>query len=281
VPVASLNVLLTSTAWRNDHNGFSHQGPGLIDVMLSKKGSVARIYLPPDANCLLSVAEHCLRSTNYVNLIVIDKQPQLQWLSFDEAVELCARGASKWHWASNDDGGEPDIVLAAAGDVPTLEVVAAAWWLRRHAPEMRVRVVNVVDLMCLFKPDVHPHGMQEDQFLDLFTRDTHVIFAFHGYQRAIHEMLHGRTNPERFHVRGFNEEGTTTTPFDMVVKNGMSRYQLSIEALRRAPRMAARSLALRGQCRQMLTKHEEYIRKEMQDMPEVRDWVWTEWVDQG
>jgi xylulose-5-phosphate/fructose-6-phosphate phosphoketolase len=275
-PVASLNILLTSTCWRNDHNGFSHQGPGLIDVVLSKKGSVARIYLPPDANCLLSVADHCLRSRDYVNLSVIDKQPQPQWLTFDEAVEHCARGASVWPWASNDAGGEPDIVLAAAGDIPTQEVVAAAWWLRRHAPEMRVRVVNVVDLTSLFKSDVHPHGMQEDQFLDLFTRDAHVIFAFHGYQRAIHELLHGRTNPERFHVRGYCEEGTTTTPFDMVVRNGMSRYHLCIEALRRAPRMAARSLALRGQCRQMLAKHEEYILKEMEDMPEVRDWSWTE-----
>jgi xylulose-5-phosphate/fructose-6-phosphate phosphoketolase len=279
VPVASLNILLTSTCWRNDHNGFSHQGPGLIDVMLSKKGSVSRIYLPPDANCLLSVANHCLRSKDYVNLIVIDKQPQLQWLTMDEAVEHCARGASVWHWASNDQGSEPDIVLASAGDIPTLEVVAAAWWLRRHAPEMRVRVVNVVDLMALFLPDVHPHGLQEDQFNSLFTRATHVVFAFHGYQRAIHEILHGRTNPDRFHVRGYSEEGTTTTPFDMVVRNGMSRYHLCIEALRRAPRMAARSLALSGQCRQMLDRHEEYILKEMEDIPEVRDWVWSDEPD--
>jgi xylulose-5-phosphate/fructose-6-phosphate phosphoketolase len=274
-PVASLNILLTSTCWRNDHNGFSHQGPGLIDVMLSKKGTVSRIYLPPDANCLLSVADHCLRSRDYVNLIVIDKQPELQWLTLDEAVEHCARGASVWEWASNDQG-DPDIVLASAGDTATLEVVAAAWWLRRHAPEMKVRVVNVVDLAVMFKPDVHPHGLQEDQFLDLFTSDTHVVFAFHGYQRAVHELLHGRPNPERFHVRGFSEEGTTTTPFDMVVRNGMSRYHLCIEALRRAPRMVARSLALRGQCRQMLAKHEEYIVKEMEDLPEVRDWVWSD-----
>ncbi|HVC81532.1 MAG TPA: phosphoketolase family protein [Chloroflexota bacterium] len=275
-PVASLNILLTSTCWRNDHNGFSHQGPGLIDVLLSKKGSVSRIYLPPDANCLLSVADHCLRSRDYVNLIVIDKQPQLQWLTLDEAVEHCARGASVWPWASNDTEGDPDIVLAAAGDIPTQEVVAAAWWLRHNAPELRVRVVNVVDLMCMFKPDVHPHGLQEDVFLDLFTADTHVIFAFHGYQRAIHEMLHGRPNPGRFHVRGFNEEGTTTTPFDMVVLNGMSRYHLCIEALRRSKRPPARSLALRGQCRQMLAKHEDYIRVALEDLPEVRDWVWAD-----
>src|SRR6266852_1526329 len=192
-PIPSLNILLTSTAWRNDHNGFSHQGPGLIDVVLSKKGTVSRIYLPPDANCLLSVADHCLRSCNYVNLIVIDKQPQLQWLDMPAAREHCAKGASIWRWASNEEDSDPDIVLAAAGDIPTLEIVAAAWWLRRHAPQMRVRVVNVVDLMTLFARRFHPHGLEEDQFLDLFTRETHVIFAFHGYQRAIHEMLHGRT----------------------------------------------------------------------------------------
>ena len=215
-PVASLNILLTSTCWRNDHNGFSHQGPGLIDVMLSKRGTVARIYLPPDANCLLSVAEHAFRSRNYVNLIVIDKQPQLQWLDLDAAREHCARGASVWPWASNDNGGEPDVVLAAAGDVPTLETTAAAWWLRHHAPELRVRVVNVVDLMTLFPPDAHPHGMARDRFVELFTEDKPVVFAFHGYQRAIHEILHGRPSAGRFHVRGFKEQGTTTTPFDMV-----------------------------------------------------------------
>src|SRR3989454_542089 len=232
-PIASLNVLLTSTCWRNDHNGFSHQGPGLIDTMLSKKGAVARIYLPPDANCLLSVADHCLRSRNYVNLIVIDKQPQLQWLDIDAARAHCTRGASVWSWASNDDGREPDVVLAAAGDVPTLETVAAAWLIRKHAPELRVRVVNVIDLMTLFPPDLHPHGIDQQAFVDLFTSDRPVVFAFHGYQRAIHEIVHGRPAPDRFHVRGFNEQGTTTTPFDMVVLNGMSRYHLCIEALRR------------------------------------------------
>ncbi len=274
-PVASLNILLTSTAWRNDHNGFSHQGPGLIDVVLSKKGTVARIYLPPDANCLLAVADHCLRSRDYVNLIVIDKQPQLQWLTLDEAVEHCARGASVWPWASNCGESAPDIVLACAGDAPTLEVIAAAWWLRHHAPELRVRVVNVVDLMCMFKPDVHPHGLQEDVFNELFTADTHVIFAFHGYQRAIHEMLHGRPDPGRFHVRGFTEEGTTTTPFDMVVRNGMSHH-LCIEALRRARRPVENSLALRGQCRQLLAKHEAHILREMEDLPEIREWKWSD-----
>jgi len=274
-PIASLNILLTSTCWRNDHNGFSHQGPGLIDVVLSKKGTVSRIYLPPDANCLLSVADHCFSSRNYVNLIVIDKQPQLQWLDMEPAREHCARGASVWRWASNDDGGEPDVILAAAGDIPTMEVVAAAWWLRRHAPEMKVRVVNIVDLMTLFTPDAHPHGMDEQRFVELFTRHTDVVFAFHGYQRAIHEIVHGRPGAERFHVRGFNEEGTTTTPFDMVVKNGISRYHLCIEALRRAPRMVERAAPLIERCTAMLARHETYVREHLEDMPEVREWVWT------
>jgi xylulose-5-phosphate/fructose-6-phosphate phosphoketolase len=274
-PIASLNILLTSTCWRNDHNGFSHQGPGLIDVVLSKQGTVSRIYLPPDANCLLSVADHCFGSRNYVNLIVIDKQPQLQWLDMDAAREHCARGASVWRWASNDDGGEPDVVLAAAGDIPTMEVVAAAWWLRHHAPEMKVRVVNIVDLMTLFTPEAHPHGMDDRTFIELFTRHTDVVFAFHGYQRAIHAIVHGRPDTERFHVRGFNEEGTTTTPFDMVVKNGMSRYHLCIEALRRAPRMADHAAALIDQCTAVLARHETYVREHLQDMPEVRDWTWA------
>ncbi|HEX6630077.1 MAG TPA: phosphoketolase family protein, partial [Gemmatimonadaceae bacterium] len=231
-PVASLNILLTSTCWRNDHNGFSHQGPGLIDVMLSKRGTVARVYLPPDANSLLSVADHCLRSRDYVNLIVIDKQPQLQWLSMPDAIAHAERGASEWTWAGTppgDDaaGGEPDVVLACAGDTPTYETVAAAWWLRRHVPELRLRVVNVIDLMTLFPQDVHPHGMPAARFDALFTRERPVTFAFHGYERAVHALLHGRPAPDRFHVRGFREQGTTTTPFDMVVLNGMSRYHLA------------------------------------------------------
>jgi xylulose-5-phosphate/fructose-6-phosphate phosphoketolase len=275
-PIASLNILLTSTCWRNDHNGFSHQGPGLIDTVLSKKGAVARIYLPPDANCLISVADHCLKSRDYVNLIVIDKQPQLQWLDMEAARRHCARGASVWSWASNDDGRDPDVVFAAAGDVPTLEIVAAAWLLRRHAPELRVRVVNVVDLMTLYPREVHPHGMDEASFAELFTRERPVVFAFHGYQRAIHAIVHGRPAAERFHVRGFNEEGTTTTPFDMVVRNGMSRYHLCLEALRRVPRMAGRAPALVATYTEMLARHEPYIREHLEDMPEVRDWVWSE-----
>ncbi len=275
-PIASLNVMLTSTCWRNDHNGFSHQGPGLIDTVLSKKGSVARIYLPPDANCLLSVADHCLRSRDYVNLIVIDKQPQLQWLDMDAALEHCARGASVWQWASNDGDGEPDVVLACAGDAPTLEIIAAAAWLRQHIPDLKVRVVNVVDLMALFPAEAHPHGMDESSFVNLFTRDKPVVFAFHGYQRAIHEVVHGRPNAERFHVRGFNEQGTTTTPFDMVVLNEMSRYHLCIEALRRVARVRELAPPLIAQCNAMLTKHHSYVREHFEDIPEVRDWVWPE-----
>ncbi|HZQ37558.1 MAG TPA: phosphoketolase family protein [Dehalococcoidia bacterium] len=273
-PVASLNILLTSTCWRNDHNGFSHQGPGLIDVMLSKRGSVARIYLPPDANCLLSVGDHCLRSRDYVNLIVIDKQPQLQWLDMDAAREHCARGASIWHWASNDGGEEPDIVLGCAGDIPTLETVAAADWLRRNLPELRVRVVNVVDLMALFTREAHPHGMQETRFIELFTADKPVVFAFHGYQRAVHEVIHGHANTHRFHVRGFNEQGTTTTPFDMVVLNGMSRYHLAAEALRRTTRLHERAAPLVAECENLIQKAVAYSREHFEDPPAIRDWVW-------
>ncbi|GER90748.1 putative phosphoketolase [Dictyobacter vulcani] len=275
-PVSSLNILLTSTCWRNDHNGFSHQGPGLIDTMLTKKGSVARIYLPPDANCLLSVADHCLRSHDYVNLIVIDKQPQLQWLNQQDAIDHCTRGLSTWNWASNDEHVEPDVVMACAGDIPTLETIAAAWWLRHHIPELKVRVVNVVDLMTLYPSFLHPHGLDETTFVDHFTADKPVVFAFHGYPRAIHEIVHGRTNPARFHVRGFNEEGTTTTPFDMVVLNGMSRYQLCIEAMRRATRVHGLTPPLIAECNDMLARHKSYIRTNLEDMPEVSDWHWTE-----
>jgi len=275
--IASLNILLTSTCWRNDHNGFSHQGPGLIDTVLSKKGSIARIYLPPDANCLLSVADHCFRSRNYVNLIVIDKQPQLQWLNLEAARDHCAKGASIWQWASNDqEVDEPDVIMACAGDTPTLETVAAVWWLRQHAPDLKVRLVNVVDLMCLFTPSDHPHGISDNAFVELFTTDKPIIFAFHGYQRAIHEVVHGRSNPERFHVRGFIEEGTTTTPFDMVVRNEMSRYHLCIEAIRRTTRLQERAPALIEECKDMLVKHHAYVREYLEDLPEIRDWVWSQ-----
>jgi xylulose-5-phosphate/fructose-6-phosphate phosphoketolase len=273
-PIPSLNILLTSTCWRNDHNGFSHQGPGLIDTVLTLKGTVTRIYLPPDANCLLSVADHCFRSRNYVNLIVIDKQPQLQWLDMDAAIKHCAAGASVWDWASNDQGGEPDVVLAGAGDIPTMEVVAAAWLLRQHAPSLKVRVVNVVDLMCLYPRIIHPHGLEESRFVELFTAAKPVVFGFHGYQREIHALIHGRTNAERFHVRGFMEEGTTTTPFDMVVRNQVSRFHLCMEALRRSGYPQAGPLT--EWCQGMLAKHQSYTREHLEDMPEVRDWIWTD-----
>ncbi|HXY29462.1 MAG TPA: phosphoketolase family protein [Gemmatimonadaceae bacterium] len=273
-PIASLNILLTSTCWRNDHNGFSHQGPGLIDVVLSKRGDVTRIYLPPDANSLLSVADHCLRSRDYVNVIVIDKQPQLQWLDMTAAIAHCARGASRWAWASNDDG-KPDVVLACAGDIPTLETVAAAWWLRHNAPDLTVRVVNVIDLMTLFPQSVHPHGMSEDAFVDLFTADAPVVFAFHGYQRAVHQMIHGRPNAPRFHVRGFNEQGTTTTPFDMVVMNGMSRFHLAALALAHALRLGERATALMVECQREIERATTYSRTHFEDPPEISEWVWT------
>ena len=273
-PIASLNVLLTSTCWRNDHNGFSHQGPGLIDVMLSKRGTVARIYLPPDANALLSVADHCLRSHNYVNLIVIDKQPQLQWLSIDEAIEEARLGAAIWPWASNDSGGEPDVVLACAGDTATLETVAAAWWLRRLAPELRIRVVNVMDLMSLFSPSIHPHGMDDARFVDLFTNDRPVVFAFHGYQYAVHQLVHRRPHPARFHVRGFNEQGTTTTPFDMVVLNKMSRYHLASRAVHHSSLPRERVNELMANLARREGDAVRYTREHFEDRPEERDWTW-------
>jgi xylulose-5-phosphate/fructose-6-phosphate phosphoketolase len=275
-PVSSLNVLLTSTCWRNDHNGFSHQGPGLIDVMLSKRGTVARIYLPPDANCLLSVADHCLRSRNYVNLIVIDKQPQLQYFDLELAIGHCRRGASILRRASSDDGGPPDVVLAAAGDIPMLETVAATWWLRRLVPDLRVRVVNVVDLMRLFPAELHPHGMTTAEFVELFTADRPVVFAFHGYQRAIHEIVHGHPDVDRIHVRGFNEQGTTTTPFQMVVLNSMSRFHLAAEAIRRVPRLHARAPELIAECESRIEESVAYAHEHLEDQPETRDWVWTD-----
>ena len=273
-PVASLNVLLTSTCWRNDHNGFSHQGPGLIDVMLSKRGEVTRIYLPPDANSLLSVANHCLQSQNYVNLIVIDKQPELQWLSFDEASEHAANGASVWEWAGTATRAQPDVVLACAGDTATLETLAAAKFLRDIVPELRIRVVNVIDLMTLLPQNVHPHGMSDARFVELFTADRPVVFAFHGYQRAVHQLVHGRSNPERFHVRGFNEQGTTTTPFDMVVLNGMSRFHLAALAVANASLPAGMALRLIEDLEARIEAAVRYTRERLEDPPEIRDWTW-------
>jgi xylulose-5-phosphate/fructose-6-phosphate phosphoketolase len=275
-PVPSLNVLLTSTCWRNDHNGFSHQGPGLIDTMISMSGSVTRVYLPPDANCLLSVADHCLRSRDYVNLIVIDKQPELQYLDMETAREHCAVGAGVWDWAGTEDGQEPDVVLACIGDIPTLETVAAAWLLRQHVPDLRLRVVNVVDLMTLNPRATHPHGLTGDVFAELFTEDVDVVTAFHGYARALHQILHGQPNAARFHVHGYIEQGTTTTPFDMVVLNQMSRYHLALDALRRARRTPVGAEALRQHCEAMLARHHGWIREHLEDMPEVREWTWSD-----
>jgi xylulose-5-phosphate/fructose-6-phosphate phosphoketolase len=279
VPVASLNVLLTSTCWRNDHNGFSHQGPGLIDTAIPLSPGTVRIWLPPDANCTVSIAQHCLQSKDHVNLIVVDKQNHLQWLTMDEAEAHCAAGASVWDWAGTEslsagEPDEPDIVLAAAGDVPTLELLAAARLLREWVPYLRVRVVNVVDLMALLPENDHPHGFTDQRFGQIFTENTDVVFAFHGYPRAVHELLHGRVNPGRFHVRGFSEQGTTTTPFDMVVLNRMSRYHLVLEALRRARRAPERGAELARYCEDMLGRHHDYVRENLQDMPEVRDWTW-------
>ncbi|MBK5218381.1 MAG: phosphoketolase family protein [Thermoleophilia bacterium] len=275
-PVPSLNVLLTSTCWRNDHNGFSHQGPGLIDTMVSMSPQVVRVYLPPDANTALSVLDHCLRSRDYVNLIVIDKQPELQYLDLEAAREHCARGASIWEWAGTETGGgeEPEIVLACIGDVPTQEALAAAALLREYVPDLRTRFINVVDLMALVPPDVHPHGIAPEDFAALFSDDADVVCAFHGYARALHQILHGRPHTDRFHVRGYNEHGTTTTPFAMVVLNRMSRYHLALEALARAPRTPPGAEALTKFCQAQLTRHETYIREYFEDMPEVRDWTW-------
>jgi xylulose-5-phosphate/fructose-6-phosphate phosphoketolase len=274
--VPSLNILLTSTAWRNDHNGFSHQGPGLIQTVLNARGEVGRIYLPPDANCLLSVADHCFRSRNYVNLIVIDKQPQPQWLTIEQAEAHCAAGAGIWDWAGTDDGDrDPDVVLACAGDVVTMEVVAAAQILRERLPQLRVRVVNVVDLMTLPRIRSHPHGMDDVRFGELFTDSVDVVFAFHGYHGAIHQLVHGRPDTDRFHVRGFSEEGTTTTPFDMVVRNEVDRYHLVIDAINNAGRQVRGSSELKRWCEAQLTKHHAYIVEHLEDMPEVRDWVMT------
>jgi xylulose-5-phosphate/fructose-6-phosphate phosphoketolase len=280
--VPSLNILLTSTAWRNDHNGFSHQGPGLIQNVITQRGSVGRVYLPPDANCLLSVADHCMKSRSYVNVVVIDKQPQLQWLSIDQAVEHCARGAGIWSWAGNEDAtSDPDVVLACAGDVVTMETVAAARILRERLPGLRTRVVNVVDLMSLPRPKDHPHGMDETFFRELFTDSVDVVFSFHGYPGAIHQLVHGRPDADRFRVRGFVEEGTTTTPFDMVVRNRASRYHLVMDAINNARRTPSGASSVKQWCEERLAAHQGYVVEHLEDMPEVRDWVLGDWAESG
>jgi len=273
-PIASLNYLLTSHVWRQDHNGFSHQDPGFLDQMLNKKPEVARAYLPPDANCLLSVTDHCLRSRNYVNLIDAGKQPELQWLDMDSAVKHCAAGIGIWQWASNDHGGEPDVVMACAGDVPTLEILAATSLLRKHLPDLKVRVINVVDLMTLQPSSEHPHGLDDDDFDALFTTNKPVIFAYHGYPWLIHRLCYRRKNHDNMHVRGYKEEGTTTTPFDMVVLNNMDRFQLAMDAIRRVPRLKVVSDQLIATFTSKLAEHREYIRIHGEDMPEITNWRW-------
>ena len=274
-PIASLNILLTSHVWRQDHNGFSHQDPGFIDHVMNKKAEVIRVYLPPDANTLLSVADHCLRSRDYVNVIVAGKQPTPDWLDMDSAVLHCTRGAGIWEWASSDgDGAEPDVVLACAGDVPTLEVLAATDILRRKLPELRVRVVNVVDLMRLQPEIEHPHGMSDAEFDALFTPDRPVIFAYHGYPWLIHRLTYRRTGHDNFHVRGYKEEGTTTTPFDMVVMNDMDRFHLVMDVIDRVPGLAGRAAQLRQQMVDTRARHHAWTREHGEDLPEVQDWTW-------
>ena len=273
-PVASLNYLLTSHVWQQDHNGYSHQGPGFINTLLTRKREVTRIYLPPDANCLLSITDHCLRSRNYVNLIVASKSPMPQWLDMAAAREHCSQGVSVWSWAGNEVG-QPDVVLAAAGDVPTQETIAAAWLLRQEAPELRVRVVNVVDLFTMQSHNDHPHGLDEEQFCRIFTDDAPVVFAFHGYPGVIHELLHHRPRAARFHVRGYIEEGTTTTPFDMTVVNELSRYHLAMEALRRAPRLRSAGGDVIQKLEHKLKEHRAWIQSHDEDMPEILNWKWS------
>jgi xylulose-5-phosphate/fructose-6-phosphate phosphoketolase len=273
-PIASLNYLLSSHVWRQDHNGFSHQDPGFIDHVVNKKAEVVRVYLPPDANCLLSVADHCLRSRDYVNVVVAGKQPALNYLTMDEAVAHCTRGVGIWEWASSDTGGEPDVVLACAGDIPTLEVVAAAALLREHLPGLRVRVINVVDLMRLQPDTEHPHGLPDREFDALFTSGRPVIFAYHGYPSLIHRLTYRRTNHHNIHVRGYNEEGTTTTPFDMVMLNDLDRYHLVMDVIDRVPGLGEQAAVLRQAMADARLRARAYTREVGDDIPEVRDWTW-------
>jgi xylulose-5-phosphate/fructose-6-phosphate phosphoketolase len=273
-PLASLNIFLTSHAWRNDHNGFSHQAPGFVDNALARRSTVIRTYYPPDANCLLSTVDHCLRSRHYVNVITCGKQEQLQWLTMDDAIEHCTRGASIWKWASNDVGA-PDVILACVGDVPTLETIATSWLLQKYIPEIKVRVVNIIDLAVLMSPTEHPHGMDSFSFEALFTDSAPVIFAHHGYRWAIHSMIHGRPNEARFHVRGFIDQGTTTTPFDMVVRNKISRFHLAMDALKYVPRLSAKAEGVIDTFQRKLTEHNYYIRENFEDLPEIALWRWT------
>jgi len=272
--LASLNILLASHVWRQDHNGFTHQDPGFIDHVINKKASVVRVYLPPDANCLLSVMDHCLRSRHYVNVVIAGKHPSPQWLSIDEATIHCTKGIGIWPWASSDAGQEPDLVMACAGDVPTLEILAAVEILKKHIPELKIRVVNVVDLMKLQPESEHPHGLNDEEFDSLFTSNKPVIFAFHAYPWLIHRLTYRRTNHHNIHVRGYKEEGTITTPFDMTVLNEMDRFHLVMDALKRLPQLGNKSAYLKQEMEDQLIKHKLYIREHGIDMPEIRDWKW-------
>jgi xylulose-5-phosphate/fructose-6-phosphate phosphoketolase len=273
-PIASLNYLLTSHVWRQDHNGFSHQDPGFIDLVVNKKADVVRVYLPPDANTLLSVTDHCLRSRDYVNVIVAGKQPALQWLDMEAAIRHCTAGIGIWTWASTDDGVVPDAVMAAAGDVPTLEMLAAVDLLRRHFPDVRLRVVNVVDLMTLQPSTEHPHGLSDREFDSIFSTDRPVVFAYHGYPWLVHRLTYRRTNHANFHVRGYKEEGTTTTHFDMAVLNDLDRFHLAADVVDRVPRLAAVGGHFKQYVRDKLVEHRRYIAEHGDDLPEVRDWTW-------
>jgi xylulose-5-phosphate/fructose-6-phosphate phosphoketolase len=273
-PIASLNYLLTSHVWRQDHNGFSHQDPGFIDHAVNKKAEVVRVYLPPDANTLLCVADQCLRSRQLINIIVAGKQPALQFLDMDAAVKHTSAGIGIWPWASNDGSDEPDVVMACAGDVPTLETLAAVALLRELAPDLEVRVVNVVDLMRLQPREEHPHGLSDADFDALFTPDKPIVFAYHGYPWLIHRLTYRRTNHDNLHVRGYKEEGTTTTPFDMTVLNDLDRFHLVADVAQRVPKLAARAAHLRQAMRDRLVEHRQYIRAHGEDLPEIRDWRW-------
>ncbi len=274
-PIASLNYLLTSHVWRQDHNGFTHQDPGFIDVVVNKKADVVRVYLPPDANCLLSVADHCLRSRHYVNVIVAGKQPELQWLDMEAAIEHCTNGIGIWDWASNDNESEPDVVMACAGDVPTLETLAAVDLLRQHFPDLAIRVINIVDLMTIQPSSEHPHGLSDKDFDSLFTMDKPVIFAYHGYPWLIHRLTYRRHNHDNLHVRGYKEEGTTTTPFDMTVLNDLDRFHLAGDVVDRVPKLQRVGGHFKQFLRNKLIEHKQYIRERGEDMPEIQNWKWN------
>ncbi len=277
-PIASLNYLLTSHVWQQDHNGFSHQDPGFIDHVVNKKADIVRVYFPPDANTLLSVADHYLRSRSHVNVVVAGKHPQPQWLDMEAAVKHCTSGIGIWEWASNDRNAEPDVVMACAGDVPTVETLAAVELLRQYTPDLKVRVINIVDLMTLQPKEEHPHGLSSREFDTLFTTDKPIIFAYHGYPWLIHRLIYRRTNHKNLHVRGYKEEGTTTTPFDMVVRNDLDRFHLVGDVLDRVPKLGYMAAYAKQAIRDKLIEHKEYIAKHGVDMPEIREWTWK-WAD--